>query len=363
MSKFEGRRDFVHGEKAQTGIVMVNLGTPSAPTPAAIRTYLAEFLSDPRVVELPRWLWLPILHLVILTVRPRRAAHAYGKIWTEQGSPLLTHSRELSQALAAEMSDSDAPLLFDLAMRYGEPSISSVTKSMLDRGCRRILVLPLYPQYASATTASAHDALMDFMGTQRWLPQIRFINDYHREPEYVEAVASSIRHHWNEHGHGDRLLMSFHGLPQESTEAGDPYFCQCHATARLVAQNLGIEDDQWCVSFQSRVGPKRWLEPYTDYTLKRWAAEGLKQVDVICPGFAVDCLETLEEIAMQNADMFRQAGGDQLRYIPALNASRGQLEALKALLLRNLEAWPSPQGDVVERQLVAERARALGASN
>ena len=359
MSKFLGQSEFRHGEREKIGVLLVNLGTPNAPSIPAIRTYLAEFLSDRRVVELPRWLWLPILHLVILRLRPRRAAHAYAKVWTADGSPLLQYSRQLTIALSKMMGDSPQPLQFELAMRYGEPAISATLERMTEDGCRRIVVLPMYPQYASATTGSVHDAIARFITGLRWVPEIRVINNYHKEPNYISALAKSVRDFWQEHGRGERLLMSFHGIPKDTFLAGDPYFCQCQATARLLATELQLGDDDWSVSFQSRVGPKQWLEPYTEQTLIEWGGEKLEQVDVICPGFAVDCLETLEEIAMQNADFFRDAGGGNLRYIPALNARPEHCEFLSDLLSREMQTWNELSSS--EPNKAPERARALGA--
>ena len=331
----------------QAGVLLVNLGTPSAPTARAVRPYLAQFLADPRVIEYPRWLWWLILHGVILRIRPARSAHAYGKVWTERGSPLRFGSEALASGLQAELirQRPDAPIRVALAMRYGEPSVAHTIAQLQREGVRRLLVLPLYPQYSATSTGSVLDALADSIKTLRWPPELRIVNDYHDDPGHIEALALSIERWWKAHGRGEKLLLSFHGIPERYLHAGDPYFCQCHATARLLRERLGLADDQLVISFQSRVGRERWLHPYTDATVRRLAAEGVRKLDVACPGFAVDCLETLEEIAMQNRDFFIDAGGETLRYIPALNDSAEQVDSLAALVLRHTQGWPEFAAD------------------
>ena len=328
-------------------MLLVNLGTPAAPTAKAVRPYLAEFLGDPRVIEYPRWLWWLILHGVILRLRPARSAHAYGKIWTPQGSPLRVGSEALAAGLAAELARQRPhnPIRVALAMRYGEPSVAHTIERLQREGVRRLLVLPLYPQYSGTSTGSVIDAVADCMKTLRWPPELRMINSYHDDPGHVAALAASIRNWWAANGRGDRLLLSFHGIPERYLHAGDPYFCQCHATARLLREQLGLREDELVVSFQSRVGRERWLHPYTDATVRQLAADGVKRLDVACPGFAVDCLETLEEIAMQNRDFFLAAGGEVLRYIPALNDDAGQVGSLAALVLRHAQGWPEFAAD------------------
>lgn len=350
--------EFEHGRLPKTGVLLCNLGTPEAPTSSAVRRYLAEFLSDPRVVELPRWLWLPLLHGVILNIRPRRSAHAYQKIWTDSGSPLLTLSENLTGALSTRFPAEH--FSFALGMRYGKPGINQALDQLLSDNVRRIVVLPLYPQYAAATTASVYDAVFAACSEYRWVPALRLVNDYHQHPAYIEALAKRIEAHWHEHGRGERLLMSFHGIPRDTFLAGDPYHCQCQATARLVAARLGLNEDAWQISFQSRVGPKRWLEPYTQETLVAWGHEGVGDIDVVCPGFAVDCLETLEEIALQNAAFFSEAGGGKLRYIAALNDSADHLDALELILKAELGNWLDTPIAAAELQSAA-RARALAA--
>ncbi len=364
MPKYLGTPAFEHGQRQRLGILVCNLGTPDAPTPRAVRRYLAEFLSDPRVIETPRLLWWPILHGVILNLRPRRSAHAYAKIWQAQGSPLLTFSQSLSAKLGSALAgdDDDDAIVTALGMRYGSPSIASALDTLLARGARRIVVLPLYPQYAAPTTASVMDAVFAHCARLRWVPELRFVNDYHNDSRYIAALADSVRDYWAEHGRPDRLLMSFHGLPEKYFLAGDPYFCQCQATARLLREALALEPDACSVTFQSRVGPTRWLEPYTDITLTALGKAGARRVDVVCPGFAVDCLETLEEIAMQNGDAFRAAGGGELHYIPALNDSPRHVEMLSALVAANLGNWrETTRDDAAARDAACTRARALGA--
>lgn len=353
----------------QAGVLLVNLGTPTAPTARAVRRYLAQFLADPRVIEYPRWLWWLILHGVILRLRPKRSAHAYSKIWTVRGSPLRVGSEALAEGLQAELLKQRpaAPIRVALAMRYGEPPVAQTIAQLQRAGVRRLLVLPLYPQYSATSTGSVLDALADSVKSLRWPPELRVVNDYHDDPHHIEALAGSIESWWQTNGRGDRLLLSFHGIPERYLHAGDPYFCQCQATARLLRERLGLDEAQMTVSFQSRVGRERWLQPYTDATVRRLATEGVRKLDVACPGFAVDCLETLEEVAMQNRDFFIAAGGESLRYIPALNDSRGQLESLAALVLRHTQGWDEFATDhdaaaARQRRLEAgQRARELGA--
>lgn len=321
----------------RTGVLIVNLGTPSAPTAPAIRRYLREFLSDRRVVELPRVLWWPILNGVVLPLRPRRLAHAYASVWTERGSPLAAISRDQQQALQQRLGD-DA--IVALAMRYGEPSVAGTLAELQAQGVRRLLVLPLYPQYSATTTASVLDAVFAVFERTRWLPELRTVNSYHDDDGYVAALAASVRRHWDAHDRGDHLLLSFHSIPQRYFEAGDPYSCFCQKTARLLAGALDLSAERWSVSFQSRVGRAQWLSPYTDERVVELARSGVRRLDVICPGFAADCLETLEEVALRYSADFRNAGGEALRYIPALNADDAHVDALATLIRRHLAGWP-----------------------
>ncbi|MEQ8661578.1 MAG: ferrochelatase [Gammaproteobacteria bacterium] len=365
MKQYSGRAEFTHGRPTRLGVLLCNLGTPEAPTPRAVRRYLAEFLADPRVVELPRWLWLPILHGIILNTRPRRSAHAYAAIWGADGSPLLRGSERLRDGLAAHLGQRHAGQVeVALGMRYGTPSIATAIDALLAREVRHLLVLPLYPQYASATTASVMDAVFAHLSTLRWMPELRFVASYHDDARYIAALASSVAAHHAGAPRGERLLLSFHGIPHDTFIAGDPYFCQCQATARLLGERLAVEGDALQVTFQSRVGPKRWLEPYTDKTLAAWGQAGVGDIDVMCPGFAVDCLETLEEIALQNAETFRAAGGGTLRYIPALNDAPAHVAALGDIIEDHLGNWLAGRADddasAPARRAAAARAQALG---
>lgn len=330
----------VKPQTASTGVLLVNLGTPEAPTAKALRPYLAQFLSDPRVIDYPRWLWWLVLHGVILRIRPARSAHAYARIWTPQGSPLRTGSESLAARLQSELDQRlAAPVQVALAMRYGEPSVARQIARLQHDGVRRLLVLPLYPQYSATSTGSVIDAVADAMTSLRWPPELRVVNDYHNDHAHIDALANSIRQWWSAHGRGDKLLLSFHGIPERYVRLGDPYHAQCLATAALLRERLGLSADEVIVSFQSRVGREQWLQPYTDATVRQLAGEGVRRLDVACPGFAVDCLETLEEIAMQNAAFFRAAGGAELRYIPALNDSADHVASLAALAQRQLQGW------------------------
>lgn len=363
--KFQNLTEFRHDAPEALGVLLVNLGTPDAPTTAAVRRYLAEFLADPRVVELPRALWWLVLHMVILRVRPARSAHAYQSVWTERGSPLLDISQRLAEALAQRLGEAlPGPVHLELGMRYGNPSIPAALARLRAADCRRLLVLPLYPQYSATTTGSTFDAVTRELATWRWVPELRMINQYHDTPGHIEALAQAVRDHWASHGRADRLLFSFHGIPRDYFLAGDPYHCQCHKTARLVTEALDLPQDSWHLSFQSRVGAKEWLRPYTDETLKTWGAEGVGSVQVICPGFAADCLETLEEVAVENRGYFLAAGGREYGYIPALNDSPAQVQALTDLICRHAAGWPEAEGvaDPAEGTHRLARAKAAGAS-
>jgi len=341
MSMHKGNSAFSHASIPITGILITNLGSPDEPTPAAVRRYLKEFLWDPRVVEIPRLVWWVILHAFILTTRPAKSAHAYRKVWGDEGSPLLCHSRRQRDALQATLAQRfKGPIKVVLGMRYGNPSIASALELLRAANAQRILVLPLYPQHSAATTASTLDAVAMTLEQWRYIPDLRFIASYHDDPGYIGAVAESVRGYWEKHGRPQRLLFSFHGMPKRTLLAGDPYHCHCRKTARLVAELLGLESDEWLVAFQSRFGREEWLQPYADETLKRLGAQGLQSLDVLCPGFSADCLETLEEMAMQNKEVFQHAGGGDYRYIPALNDGPTHIEALADIVARNTQGWP-----------------------
>ncbi len=321
-----------HHAQARTGVLLVNLGTPQAPTASAVRSYLREFLSDPRVVEIPRAIWLPILYGLVLTLRPRRAAHAYRKIWTDQGSPLLVYTLRQRQALDAALKRRGLQATVEAAMCYGRPSIASAVEKLHALETTRLVVLPAYPQYSSTTTAATFDLIARAFKKRRRLPEIRFISGYHDNDAYVGACAARIQAWRERHGASEKLLFSFHGLPKRNVLLGDPYQRQCRETAGLIARKLGIGWGQWLISFQSRFGRAEWLKPYTDETLRTLARQGVKSVDVFCPGFAADCLETLEEIDIQNRAFFLDAGGERFHYIPALNDDRDHVECLSAIV-------------------------------
>jgi ferrochelatase len=337
-----GRPDFQHDQPELDAVLLVNLGTPAKPTTGDVRRYLAEFLADPRVIELPRWLWRLILHGVILRIRPARSAHAYQQVWTEAGSPLLALSEKLRGAVATRLdAGGQRPIAVGLAMRYGKPSIADTLRALAARNLRRLLVLPLYPQYSATTTASVFDAIAHELSHWRQLPELRFVTDYWAEPAYLDALAESVRRAEAERGRAEHLLFSFHGIPHRYFRAGDPYHCQCHGTARAVAERLGREPASYTVAFQSRVGREEWLRPYTDETIAALPARGVRSLAVICPGFAVDCLETLEEIAMQNRDSFLAAGGTRFDYIAALNDAAAHVDALARVIERHTRGWPA----------------------
>lgn len=368
MPPFDSSPQYEHGLPESLGVLLVNLGTPDEPTPEGVRRFLRQFLSDPRVVEYPRLLWLPVLHGYILRTRPASTSEAYQKIWTEQGSPLLLHSIDIATAMQEKLSARlSGAVNVELAMSYGNPSIESTLQKMFDQFVTRIVVLPLYPQYSGTSTASVFDAVTNFLSKRRWVPELRFINHYHDANGYISALVASIRDYWDLHGRGERLLMSFHGLPKRTLLNGDPYHCQCQKTARLVAAELELDDDYWHVSFQSRLGREEWLRPYTDEIIKQWGKEKLGQLDVICPGFAADCLETLEEIAIRDAASFAAAGGGELRYIPALNARDDHIAFLSRTIEKNVAGWPEASPDWSHSEAARrleksmQRARDMGA--
>ena len=356
--------NFRHDSPDRLGILLVNLGTPDSPSVGDVRRYLKEFLWDPRVVEMARPLWWLVLNGVILNTRPRRSARAYQKVWTEDGSPLLVISKQQRDALEAGLDEAlPGPVTVTLAMRYGNPSIAAGLDELRRAGARRLLVLPMYPQYSATTTASIFDAVTAELRQWRWLPELRFINHFHDDRGYITALADSVREHWAAHGQADKLVMSFHGIPREYFEAGDPYYCECQKTGRLLAEALGLSEQQWQLTFQSRLGPKEWLRPYTDQSLEKLAKEGVKSVDMVCPGFSADCLETLEEIAMENREVFLEAGGKEYRYIPCLNDRADHIAALADLVKRHAAGWPEAEAaaDAAQPNARWQRALALGA--
>lgn len=320
-----------------TAVLLVNLGTPDAPTTSAVRRYLAQFLGDPRVVEQPRWLWLPLLYGVILNLRPARSAKLYRTVWTPRGSPLATGTADLAAAVQRAVGDD---VIVRDAMRYGNPGIDAVLAELATHDLRRLLVIPLFPQYSATTTASVFDAVSATLQRWRRVPELRFVADFHVEPAYIEALARSVEAHWQSHGRAQRLMLSFHGIPQRYVRNGDPYEAQSRATAEALRLRLGMDESEFLVCFQSRVGREPWLMPYTDLTLEALPKQGVTSVQVICPGFSIDCLETLEEVAITNRELFEEAGGERYEYIPCLNDSADQVGLMVELIRRNTAGWP-----------------------
>lgn len=335
--QYIGAADYQHGSDESIGVLLVNLGTPDAPTAPAVRRYLKQFLSDRRVIEAPRWLWWLILRLAVLPFRGKRSAAAYAQVWTPRGSPLLAISRRQRDAL--QESFGGAPIHFALAMSYGEPSIEQGLRELERHNCAYVLTLPMYPQYASSTVGSVFDAVTAALARRRRVPHFRFISHYCDDPRYISALADSIADYRRAHGRADKLLFSFHGTPVDMLLAGDPYHCQCCKTARLTAERLRLRSDAWQVSFQSRFGRAVWLQPYTDETLRRFGAAGVRSVQVVCPAFSADCLETLEEIAVENREVFVGGGGESYGYIPALNDSSAHIAFLHSLVDDAVADW------------------------
>ena len=332
--KYQGQTDYDHkGASPRRGVLLCNLGTPDAPRTSELRRYLKQFLSDPRVVEVPRLIWWLILNLIILRIRPRRSAKLYKSVWTEGGSPLLVHSQAQVNGvkkLLDEKYDSDIPVV--LGMRYGNPSIESAINDLTEQNVREITILPLYPQYSGATTGSTFDAVADVFKKTRWVPQLNFVGGYHQSEAFLDALSASIKRHIEAHGQPDKLVMSYHGTPQSYLKKGDPYHCLCHQTTRLIVERMGLDKEKVMTTFQSRFGREPWLQPYTDKTLEAMPEDGIKHVAIMCPGFSSDCLETIEEINMEARESFLHAGGEQFHYIPCLNDDPEHIEALASIV-------------------------------
>lgn len=357
--KYKGNSSFSHRQKDRIGVLITNLGTPESPTAAGLKPYLKQFLSDPRVVEVPRFIWWFILNGVILNLRPRRSAKAYATVWTDEGSPLMSITKQQHSALEARCrKEYGDDVIIDYAMRYGQPSIEGAIDRLTAQGARKLVVLPLYPQYCASTTASTFDALSQDFVKRRWIPELRFVTQYHDNPAYIEALANKVKAHWEAHGRADKLLMSYHGIPKRYLLNGDPYHCQCHKTSRLLAEALGLSKDDYITTFQSRFGKEEWLKPYTDETMKSLPGQGVKSVQVVCPGFSADCLETIEEIGEENKEYFMEAGGQRYEYITALNADSEHIDVLFGIIQENLHGWQL-DSDLEAR---AQRAQAMGAN-
>ena len=361
-AQFSAEPPFTHGEAPKTAVLFCNLGTPDAPTPAAVRRFLAEFLSDSRVVEIPRLLWMLILHGLVLRVRPARSAAKYATIWTAEGSPLKLWTEKQALLLQGWLGQRGHQVKVYYAMRYGSTSIASQLDLLKDQGVTRVLILPAYPQYSATTTASIFDAVYAWAGRTRLIPELRFVNRYHDDPGYIAALAGSVKKHWQANGRPDQLMMSFHGVPERTLHLGDPYHCECFKTARLLAEQLGLNKDQYKITFQSRLGRAKWLQPYTEPTLIAMGQAGVRRVDVICPGFNCDGLETLEEIDQEGRAAFLMAGGKEFHYIPCLNDGDAWITALCNVTVQHLAGWPTlaaPDAKVLAESRAA--AIALGA--
>ena len=360
---FKPEPSYIHGQASRTAVLLCNLGTPDEPTASAVRRYLAEFLGDHRVVEIPRLIWMAILHGIILRVRPAKSAAKYASIWTSEGSPLKVWTSKQAQALQEVFHAHGEAVTVRYAMRYGNPSIPDQMDALKSEGFTRVLVLPAYPQYSGTTTASVFDAIYHWGLRTRVLPELRFINHYHDHPTYIQALADRVRAHWAQHGQADRLVMSFHGVPERTLHLGDPYHCECYKTARLLGETLGLTKAQYMVTFQSRFGRAKWLEPYTEPTLITLAQQGIKRVDLICPGFTSDCLETLEEISQEAQEAYLNAGGEVFHYIPCLNDSHVWIQGLHALCQSQMGGWPLQAADEGEGMRSRQEALSLGAKN
>lgn len=367
--RFETEPKYQHGQVNKRAVLYCNLGTPEAASASALRSFLSQFLGDPRVVEIPRWLWMIILHGIILRIRPAKSAAKYASIWTSEGSPLKVWTQaqalalEAALAKSASLSDADVPPPIVLhAMRYGQPSIESQLSELKALGVTHVLVLPAYPQYSGTTTASLFDSIFTWGQKTRYLPEFRFVNHYHDHPLYIEALAAQVQAQWLSKGRAEKLVMSFHGIPERSLTLGDPYFCECHKTARLLAERLGIQKSEYLITFQSRFGKAKWLQPYTEPSVQALAKAGIKSIDIICPGFTSDCLETLEEIAMEVRDTFLHNGGEVYNYIACLNDSPKWIHALCEMVQEHSYNWPnSGPRTAAEREQSAQNARALQA--
>ena len=355
--------DYQHDTPRKVGILLINLGTPDSPTPEALRPYLKEFLSNPRVIEIPRLIWWPILYGFILPFRPKQSAEKYAMIWTEEGSPLKIHTERQTTLLAETLqSKLKAPLVVKYAMNIGNPSVYSVLNELNNTGCDRILVIPLFPQYAASSTAAAMDAVFATMNGMRNMPAIRTVKHYHDHPGYIAALAQNIREYWNQHGQPQKLIISFHGIPRKNLDKGDPYFCFCQKTGRLLAEALDLDDSRYQICFQSRFGRAKWLQPYTAEILENLGKVQTQRVDVICPGFVSDCLETLEEIAIEGKQIFTEAGGKEYHYIPCLNERSDWIAALADIAESNLQGWLNPEPSPETLQQTRTRALQMGAS-
>lgn len=368
MAYYQQEPEFQHGAQAKVGILLANLGTPEAPTAKALRPYLQQFLMDRRIVEIPRFIWCWILHCIILVVRPKKSAEKYASVWTNEGSPLLVHTTRQAKMFQGFLGlKINSPFVVEVGMSYGQPSMASAIANLKAQHCNKILVFPLYPQYAASSTAAALDAVWKVLLKTRNVPAIRTIRNYHDHPAYINALVASVKSSWAVNGKPEKLIMSFHGVPKFHLLKGDPYHCECHKTARLLAEGLGLSKEQYMVAFQSRFGKQEWLKPYLASTLEDLGKAKTKRIDVICPGFSSDCLETLEEIAIEGKHIFQSNGGGEYHYIPALNENEVWIHAMTEIALENLQGWVSANFDQTkakqENQLSNTLAQAMGAKH
>jgi len=360
MPYYNSEPNYQHGDQLKVGILLANLGTPDAPTPKALRSYLGQFLMDRRIVEIPRFIWCWILHCIILVVRPKKSAEKYAQIWMKEGSPLFVHSQKQAQLLRGFLSQKvKSPFVVELGMSYGNPSMKSAIENLKAQHCDKILLFPLFPQYAASSTAAVYDAVWKVLLKMRNVPAIRTVRHYHDHPAYIKALASSVNDYWMINGRPDQLVMSFHGVPRFHLDKGDPYHCECHKTARLLAESLGLNKDKYQVAFQSRFGKQEWLKPYFANTLEALGKAKISRIDVICPGFSSDCLETLEEIAIEGKHIFQSNGGGDYNYIPALNENDAWIHAMTEIALENLQGWVSGDWDTDAAKKLSEQTNML----
>jgi protoporphyrin/coproporphyrin ferrochelatase len=363
MSYYNPEPKYAHGDQLKVGILLANLGTPEAPTASALRPYLREFLSDTRVVEIPRAIWWFILNCLILLVRPKKSAEKYTQVWMKEGSPLLVHSQKQAQLLRGFLAQKiKSPFVVELGMSYGNPSMKSALESLKAQHCNKILVFPLFPQYAASSTAAVYDAVWKVLLKMRNVPAIRTVRHYHDHPAYIKALAASVNDYWMKSGKPEKLIMSFHGVPRFHLDKGDPYHCECQKTGRLLAEALGLSKEKYEVAFQSRFGKQEWLKPYLASTLEVLGKAKIKRVDVICPGFSADCLETLEEIAMEGKHIFQSNGGGDYNYIPALNENDAWIHAMTEIALENLQGWVSGEWDAEAAKKQLEQTKTLAST-
>ena len=340
MVKYIGEKDYEHGSKEKIGVLITNLGTPDAPNKKELKVYLNQFLSDPRVIELPKILWQIILKLVILQIRPSKSAEAYKQIWTDKGSPLLDIANRQLNKIQSSFSSKNENIVFEVGMRYGNPSIPDALLKLQKKQVRRLLVLPMYPQYCAATTGSTFDEVTNVLQKWRWIPEMRFINQYFEEKNYIEALSNSIKSFWKKTSKPQKIIFSYHGIPKRYLTNGDPYHCFCLKTTRLVKEYMGLSDDEIMTTFQSRFGREEWLKPYTSETLKELPKQGIKNIHIISPGFSSDCLETLEELEEENKEYFMESGGENYHYIPCLNDHDDHIDVFVNLIKKHTQGWP-----------------------